>query len=186
MTTASARRWISGSVEMSSEGGRDPEAPPRSSPWRGTVQSQRCHWRPPSRTGGEREMRQLQARWDAVRPHPGTIADTDAASRSTAPHGHRLATAADRPLPAASGWSAQPETRCRPKEHSCPEPWKQGSYTRHYAKSNSNNARGRTTPRWRAIQSRCDPLHAMQFRPAPPPQVRDGRPAQQLPSSDRG
>jgi len=31
-----------------------------------------------------------------------------------------------------------------------------------------------------------DLLHAMQCRPAPPPQVRDGRPAQRLPSSDRG
>jgi hypothetical protein len=58
------------------------------------------------------------------------------------------------------------------REHSCPEPWKQGSYTRHYAKSTSNNSRGRTTPRWRAIQSRCDPLHAIYGMPSRTPLLR--------------
>jgi hypothetical protein len=65
-----------------------------------------------------------------------------------APHGHRLATAVDK-LPACriDGLVCSARNALRaPRDHSCREVWKQGSYTCHYAKSSSNNSRGRTAP----------------------------------------
>jgi hypothetical protein len=106
------RRWISGSVGTSTAGAPGREASPEPGPRYRTVQSQRWARRPPSRTGGNGEARQTQVRWGAVRPRPGAVdADADAAICSPAPHGHRLATAANNLLPASTVWSVQPETR---------------------------------------------------------------------------
>jgi hypothetical protein len=166
--TATGPRWISGSAGSSGGGTPDREAPPEPGPRCGTLRSQRWPRRPhpvPEGTG----RRQMRVRWGAVRPRPGAVAaDADAAICSPAPHGHRLATAVDKLPPAAStGWSVQPETPLERQGTIVALKYGSKGHIRVIARRATQTTQEGERHRVRAMQSGCDPLHAI-YGPAAP------------------